>query len=67
MNIEVYYLSSGSNPKYNAYMGAYHLQWEMIKFVKRIILIAIILWHTGDFSESAEDWRTTIQKDLTHT
>ena len=24
---EVYYLSSGSNPKYNAYMGAYHLQW----------------------------------------
>ncbi|MQH98995.1 FemA/FemB family glycyltransferase FmhA, partial [Escherichia coli] len=31
---EVYYLSSGSNPKYNAYMGAYHLQWEMIKFAK---------------------------------
>lgn len=25
---EVYYLSSGSNPKYNAYMGAYHLQWK---------------------------------------
>ena len=32
---EVYYLSSGSNPKYNAYMGAYRLQWDMIKFAKR--------------------------------
>lgn len=31
---EVYYLSSGSNPKYNKYMGAYRLQWEMIKFAK---------------------------------
>ncbi|MBN4889368.1 peptidoglycan bridge formation glycyltransferase FemA/FemB family protein, partial [Staphylococcus sp. EG-SA-26] len=31
---EVYYLSSGSNPKYNAYMGAYRLQWDMIKFAK---------------------------------
>ena len=31
---EMYYLSSGSNPKYNAYMGAYRLQWEMIKFAK---------------------------------
>src|SRR5699024_7590471 len=28
---EVYYLSIGSNPKYNTYMGAYRLQWEMIK------------------------------------
>ena len=25
---EMYYLSSGSNPKYNAYMGAYRLQWK---------------------------------------
>ena len=39
---EVYYLSSGSNPKYNAYMGAYRLQWEMIKFAKNITLIDII-------------------------
>ena len=31
---EVYYLSSGSNPKYNAYMGAYRLQWDMIQFAK---------------------------------
>ncbi|MGT0198048.1 peptidoglycan bridge formation glycyltransferase FemA/FemB family protein [Staphylococcus aureus] len=31
---EVYYLSSGSNPKYNQYMGAYHLQWHMIKYAK---------------------------------
>ena len=30
----MYYLSSGSNPKYNAYMGAYRLQWDMIQFAK---------------------------------
>ncbi len=39
---EVYYLSSGSNPKYNAYMGAYRLQWDMIQFAKNIISIDII-------------------------
>lgn len=31
----MYYLSSGSNPKYNAYMGAYRLQWDMIQFAKQ--------------------------------
>ncbi|MDK7114464.1 aminoacyltransferase [Staphylococcus pettenkoferi] len=53
---EVYYLSSGSNPKYNRYMGAYRLQWEMIKFalengIERYNFYGI----TGDFSEDAED------------
>ena len=38
----MYYLSSGSNPKYNAYMGAYRLQWDMIQFAKNIISIDII-------------------------
>lgn len=54
---EVYYLSSGSNPKYNAYMGAYRLQWDMIQFAKdnginRYNFYGI----TGDFSEEAEDF-----------
>uniref|UniRef100_UPI000B2578D8 peptidoglycan bridge formation glycyltransferase FemA/FemB family protein n=1 Tax=Staphylococcus hominis TaxID=1290 RepID=UPI000B2578D8 len=54
---EVYYLSSGSNPNYNDYMGAYRLQWEMIKFaiehnIDRYNFYGI----TGDFSENAEDY-----------
>lgn len=54
---EVYYLSSGSNPQYNAYMGAYKLQWEMIKFalahgIDRYNFYGI----TGDFSEDAIDY-----------
>ena len=53
---EVYYLSSGSNPKYNTYMGAYRLQWEMIKFAKaRNIQRYNFYGITGDFSENAED------------
>lgn len=54
---EVYYLSSGSNPKYNAYMGAYHLQWEMIKFAKAHHIDRYNFYGiTGDFSESSEDY-----------
>ena len=54
---EVYYLSSGSNPKYNQFMGAYRLQWDMIKFalnnnIPRYNFYGI----TGDFSENAEDY-----------
>ncbi|MCU5745777.1 aminoacyltransferase [Staphylococcus sp. SQ8-PEA] len=54
---EVYYLSSGSNPKYNRYMGAYRLQWEMIKFalehnIDRYNFYGV----TGDFSDQAEDY-----------
>ncbi|ARJ13227.1 aminoacyltransferase [Staphylococcus lugdunensis] len=53
---EMYYLSSGSNPKYNAYMGAYRLQWEMIKFAKEHHLDRYNFYGvTGDFSEDAED------------
>ncbi|MGJ9881367.1 FemA/FemB family glycyltransferase FmhA [Staphylococcus aureus] len=54
---EVYYLSSGSNPKYNAYMGAYHLQWEMIKFAKAHHIDRYNFYGiTGDYSESSEDY-----------
>ncbi|EKU50108.1 aminoacyltransferase [Staphylococcus massiliensis] len=54
---EVYYLSSGSNPEFNRFMGAYRLQWEMIKFAKdhgidRYNFYGI----TGDFSDDAEDY-----------
>lgn len=53
---EVYYLSSGSNPKYNKYMGAYRLQWEMIKFAKENNIDRYNFYGiTGDFSENAED------------
>lgn len=54
---EVYYLSSGSNPKYNPYMGAYRLQWEMIKFAKEHNINRYNFYGiTGDFSENAEDF-----------
>lgn len=54
---EVYYLSSGSNPKYNAYMGAYRLQWDMIKFAKEHNVDRYNFYGiTGDFSEDAEDY-----------
>lgn len=54
---EMYYLSSGSNPKYNAYMGAYRLQWEMIKQAKSLNLDNYNFYGvTGDFSEDAEDY-----------
>ncbi len=56
-NHEMYYLSSGSNPKYNEFMGAYKLQWEMIKFsldhhIDRYNFYGV----TGDFSKDAEDY-----------
>lgn len=54
---EVYYLSSGSNPKYNEYMGAYRLQWDMIKFAKEHGIDRYNFYGiTGDFSENAEDY-----------
>ncbi|MCG7305675.1 aminoacyltransferase [Staphylococcus warneri] len=54
---EVYYLSSGSNPRYNPYMGAYRLQWEMIKFAKAHHIDRYNFYGiTGDFSENAEDY-----------
>ena len=54
---EVYYLSSGSNPDYNAFMGAYKLQWEMIKFAKNHNIDRYNFYGiTGDFSEDAIDY-----------
>lgn len=53
---ELYYLSSGSNPTYNAYMGAYKLQWEMIKFAKAHGIDRYNFYGiTGDFSDTAID------------
>lgn len=54
---ELYYLSSGSNPTYNAYMGAYKLQWEMIKFAKAHGIDRYNFYGiTGDFSDTAIDY-----------
>ncbi|MFP6334386.1 peptidoglycan bridge formation glycyltransferase FemA/FemB family protein, partial [Bacillus subtilis] len=54
---EVYYLSSGSNPDYNAFMGVYKLQWEMIKFAKNHNIDRYNFYGiTGDFSEDAIDY-----------
>lgn len=56
-NHEMYYLSSGSNPKYNEFMGAYKLQWEMIKFSKHHNIERYNFYGiTGDFSDKAEDY-----------
>lgn len=56
-NHEVYYLSSGSNPKYNEFMGAYKLQWEMIKFSKQHNIERYKFYGiTGYFSDTAEDY-----------
>lgn len=56
-NHEMYYLSSGSNPKYNEFMGAYKLQWEMIKFSKTHNIERYNFYGvTGDFSDTAEDY-----------
>ncbi|HBC4296145.1 TPA: FemA/FemB family glycyltransferase FmhC [Staphylococcus aureus] len=54
---EVYYLSSGSNPKYNQYMGAYHLQWHMIKYAKAHNINRYNFYGiTGVFSNEADDF-----------
>ncbi len=56
-NHEMYYLSSGSNPKYNEFMGAYKLQWEMIKYSKQHNIERYNFYGvTGDFSDTAEDY-----------
>lgn len=56
-NHEVYYLSSGSNPKYNVYMGAYRLQWEMIQFAKQHGIERYNFYGiTGDFTKHAKDY-----------
>ena len=54
---EVYYLSSGSNPNFYQFKGAYALQWDMIQFaldhqIPRYNFYGI----TGDFSKDADDY-----------
>ncbi|WP_436862266.1 aminoacyltransferase [Staphylococcus caeli] len=54
---EIYYLSSGSNPKYNQFLGSYRIQWEMIQFaIKHNIPRYNFYGITGDFSSDAEDY-----------
>ncbi|PNZ25070.1 FmhC protein [Staphylococcus petrasii] len=56
-NHEMYYLSSGSNPKYNEFMGAYRLQWDMILFAKEKGIPRYNFYGiTGEFGENAEDY-----------
>ncbi|WP_059748090.1 aminoacyltransferase [Staphylococcus haemolyticus] len=56
-NHEMYYLSSGSNPKYNEFMGAYCLQWDMIRYAKEKGIERYNFYGiTGDFGEDAEDY-----------
>lgn len=53
----MYYLSSGSNPKYNEFMGAYCLQWDMIRYAKEKGIERYNFYGiTGDFGEDAEDY-----------
>ena len=51
----MYYLSSGSNPKYNEFMGAYCLQWDMIRYAKEKGIERYNFYGiTGDFGEDAK-------------
>ncbi|UBH08724.1 aminoacyltransferase [Macrococcus armenti] len=54
---ELYYLSSGSNPKYNQFMGPYNMMFEMIKYAKNLNLKTYNFYGvTGVFTEDAEDY-----------
>ncbi|MGK0554013.1 aminoacyltransferase [Macrococcus capreoli] len=54
---ELYYLSSGSNPKYNQFMGAYHMMWRMIQYAKSLNLKTYNFYGvSGVFTEDAEDY-----------
>ncbi|MFW3603335.1 aminoacyltransferase [Staphylococcus caprae] len=54
---EVYYLSSGSDPKFYQFHGAYYLQWDMIQFAKAHHIPRYNFYGiTGDFSQEAEDF-----------
>lgn len=54
---EVYYLSSGSDPKFYQFNGAYCLQWDMIQFAKNQNIPRYNFYGiTGDFSDNAEDY-----------
>ncbi|MGV2876046.1 aminoacyltransferase [Macrococcus capreoli] len=54
---ELYYLSSGSNPKYNQFMGAYYMMWRMIQYAKSLNLKTYNFYGvSGVFTEDAEDY-----------
>ncbi|MCE4957409.1 aminoacyltransferase [Macrococcoides caseolyticum] len=54
---ELYYLSSGSNPKYNQFMGSYHMMWRMIQYAKSLNLKTYNFYGvSGVFTEDAEDY-----------
>lgn len=55
-NHELYYLSSGSNPKYNQFMGPYNMMWQMIKYAKSLNLDKYNFYGvSGDFTDSSPD------------
>lgn len=54
---ELYYLSSGSNPKYNQFMGPYNMMWRMIQYAKSLNLKTYNFYGvSGVFTEDAEDY-----------
>lgn len=63
-NHEMYYLASGSNPKYNQFMGSYYLQWQMIQEAKALQLKRYNFYGvTGDFNpETSEDYGVALFK-----
>ena len=54
---ELYYLSSGSNPKYKQFMAPYNMMWEMIQYAKELGLQRYNFYGvSGDFSEDSDDY-----------
>ncbi|UTH13109.1 aminoacyltransferase [Macrococcus equipercicus] len=55
-NHELYYLSSGSNPKYNQFMGPYNMMWQMIQYAQSLNLKKYNFYGvSGDFTEKSPD------------
>ncbi|GGB02427.1 aminoacyltransferase [Macrococcus hajekii] len=54
---ELYYLSSGSNPKYNQFMGPYNMMWQMIQYAKSLGVKTYNFYGvSGIFTEDAPDY-----------
>ncbi|MDU0428981.1 peptidoglycan bridge formation glycyltransferase FemA/FemB family protein [Staphylococcus chromogenes] len=54
---ELVYLFSGSDPKFNKFMGNYVLQWKMIQHAKRAQIDRYNFYGiTGDFTPDAKDY-----------
>lgn len=53
---ELYYLSSGSNPKYNQFMGPYNMMWQMIQYAKSLNVDKYNFYGvSGDFTDNSPD------------